>query len=84
MTLDLVLDIGSSAVNGVRGLRKGRQCCQDLLEVPALRLHGALHFTTDGPDVVFLQPASLCCPSLASVQKLWFLSYLQTEMTLCG
>lgn len=55
VTQDLVLlDIGSSAVSGVRGLRKGQQCCQDLLEVPSLRLHGALPIRTDGPDIVFL------------------------------
>lgn len=50
----MLLDIGSSAVSGVRGLRKGQQCCQDLLEVPSLRLHGALPIRTDGPDIVFL------------------------------
>lgn len=79
MTLDLVLDIGNSTVNEVRtepkwlsprGLRKGCQCGQDLLEVPSHQIAQSPPIMTGGPDIVFLQPVSLHCPSVAPVQKL--------------
>lgn len=76
MTLDLVLDIGSSALNEVRveprwlspkGPQEGvpviaRTCWRCL----HTRLHRVLHVMTDCPDVVFLQPV----PSAAPVQPL--------------
>lgn len=47
-------------------------------------VQGPPRYDRDCPDVVFLWPASLCCPSLPSVQKLWFLFHLHTDMALSG
>lgn len=75
--------VGSSAVNEVRTeLKWLSQGPQE--GVPVLPGHagGASHQTAgsppcydrDGPDVVFLQPASLCCSVYPLFKNLWFLS----------
>lgn len=82
VTLDLVLDMASSAVNGVRTepkwlfprlFEKGAsQCCRTCRRCPHSKLHGALRAMTDGPDVVssasvlLLPRASLCSRTCGS------------------
>lgn len=77
MTLDLVLDIGSSALNEVRiepngslprDLRKGCLCSQELLEVPAHQTAESSRQTVPRLCVssasVVLPPQSSLCPRL--------------------
>lgn len=81
--------IGGSAVNGVRTeLKWLPQGPQEEVPVLAGPASGASHQTAwcppcydrDGPDVVFLQPASLCCPVYPYLKTCGSSLHLQTEM----
>lgn len=85
--------IGSSAVNGVRTeLKWLSQGPQEEVPVLAGPAGGASHqaawcppcYDRDGPDVVFLQPASLCCPVYPYLNTCGSSLHLQTEMASLG